>query len=107
MHRIPRIDVWLWVFIAAGVLALRLVPTFTPELNHDSFQYLSAADNVLAGRIGYTSLIHYDVERSFGVIPAPMLTFPAGYPLAIAFVSLAGVSTKTAALILSVASTLA
>lgn len=107
MHRFPRIDVWLWVCIAAGVLAMRLYPAFTPELNHDSFQYLSAADNVLAGRIGYTSLIHYDVERSFGVIPAPMLTFPTGYPLAIAFVSLAGVSTKTAALILSVASTLA
>ena len=107
MHRIPRIDVWLWVCIAAGILAMRLYPTFTPELNHDSFQYLSAADNVLAGKVGYTSLIHYDVERSFGVIPAPMLTFPVGYPLAIALVSLAGVSTKTAALILSVASTLA
>lgn len=107
MRRISRVDLWLWVCIAAGVLFLRLYPAFTPELNHDSFQYLSAADNILAGRVGYTSLIHYDVERSFGVIPAPMVTFPMGYPLAIAFVTLAGVSTQTAALILSVASTLA
>ena len=104
MRRISGIDLWIWVCVAAGLLALRLYPAFAPALGHDSFQYLSAADNALAGRIGYTSLIHYDVERAFGVLPAPMLTFPSGYPLAIAFVSLVGVSTKTAALILSGAS---
>ena len=107
MHRNSRIDFWVWVCVAAGLLAMRLYPTFAPELGHDSFQYLSVADNALAGRIGYTSLIHYDIERSFGVLPAPMLTFPSGYPLAIAFVSLVGVSTKTAALILSAVSTIA
>lgn len=107
MHRISRIDIWIWVCVAAGLLTLRLFPSFAPELNHDSFQYLSAADNALAGRLGYTSLIHFDVERSFGVLPAPMLTFPSGYPLAIALVSLAGVSTPTAALILSVLATIA
>ena len=107
MNRILRIDLWIWVCIAAGLLAVRLYPAFVPELGHDSFQYLSAADNARAGRIGYTSLIHYDVERSFGVLPAPMLTFPSGYPLVIAFVSLAGVSTTTAALILSGVSTMA
>jgi hypothetical protein len=94
------------MIIAAGMLVMRLYPSFIPELGHDSFQYLSAADNALAGRIGYTSLIHYDVERSFGVLPAPMLTFPVGYPLAIALVSLVGVSTQTAALLTSAASTL-
>jgi hypothetical protein len=97
----------MWVIVATGLLVTRLYPSFMPELGHDSFQYLSAADNALAGRVGYTSFIHYDVERSFGVLPAPMLTFPVGYPLAIAFVSLTGVSTQTAALILSAASTLA
>ena len=106
MRRISRLDLWIWVCVAAGLLAMRLYPAFLPELGHDSFQYLSAADNALAGRIGYTSLIHYDVERAFGVLPAPMLTFPSGYPLAIAFVSLVGVSTKTAALILSGVSTI-
>ena len=95
------------MFVSAGLLVMRLYPSFIPELGHDSFQYLSAADNALAGRIGYTSLIHYDVERSFGVLPAPMVTFPSGYPLAIAFVSLVGVSTQTAALLLSAASTIA
>ena len=107
MRPISRIDLCLWLCVAAGLLAVRVYPAFVPELGHDSFQYLSAADNALAGRIGYTSLIHYDVERAFGVLPAPMLTFPSGYPLAIAFVSLAGVSTQTAALILSMVSTLA
>ncbi len=106
MYRNSRIDVWVWICIALGVLAMRLSPTFVPELNHDSFQYLSAAKNVLSGQIGYTSLIHYDVERSFGVMPAPMVTFPLGYPVAIAFVSLAGMSTLTAALVLSVFSTI-
>lgn len=104
MNRTSRIDVWVWICIAAGVLAMRLYPTFVPGLYQDSFQYLSAADNVLAGQVGYTSLIHYDVERSFGVAPAPMLTFPPGYPLAIALVSLTGVSTVTAALMLNVIS---
>ncbi|MEP7294845.1 MAG: phospholipid carrier-dependent glycosyltransferase [Burkholderiales bacterium] len=107
MPRILRIDLWIWVCVAAVLLAARLYPAFVPELGHDSFQYLSAADNALAGHIGYTSLIHYDVERSFGVLPAPMLTFPSGYPLVIAVVSLVGVSTKTAALIVSAVSTVA
>ncbi len=107
MHRNWGIDLCIWLCVAASLLAVRLYPAFVPELGHDSFQYLSAADNALAGRIGYTSLIHYDVERAFGVLPAPMLTFPSGYPLAIAFVSLAGVSTQTAALILSIVCTIA
>lgn len=101
-HRSFRTDSLIWLLIAIALVLFRLYPTFGPELGHDSFQYLSAADNALAGRIGYTSLIHYDVERAFGVLPAPMMTFPSGYPMAIAAVSLIGVSTQTAALLLSV-----
>lgn len=104
MQRTVNIDTWIWMLLAVALVAIRLYPGFVPELGHDSFQYLSAADNALAGRIGYTSLIHYDVERAFGVLPAPMMTFPSGYPMAIAAVSLIGVSTQTAALLLSIVS---
>ena len=43
---------------------------------------------MLQGLFGYTSLIHYDVERSFGVVPAPMVTFAMGYPVLISAISL-------------------
>ena len=62
---------------------------------------------MLQGLFGYTSLIHYDVERSFGVVPAPMVTFAMGYPVLISAISLFGVSLQSAAWIVSATSTVA
>ena len=62
---------------------------------------------MLQGSFGYTSLIHYDVERSFGVVPAPMVTFPLGYPVLIVLISLLGTSLQSAAWVVSATSTTA
>jgi len=86
---------------------LRVYPDFVPNTGNDAFQYFSVAENALTGRIGYTSLIHFDAERSFGVAPAPMVTFPLGYALAIALVSLLGLSAQSAAFVVSALSTAA
>jgi hypothetical protein len=102
-----KLEVWAWMFLCATLMAVNLYPGFVPHLSNDAFQYLSVAQNTLAGRFGYTSLVHYDPERSFGVIPAPMVHFPLGYPLAIALVSLIGVPLQNAALLVSALSTLA
>jgi hypothetical protein len=108
MARILKLEVWAWACICATLIAVRLYPGFVPPiLDNDAFQYLSVAQNALAGHFGYTSLIHFDAERSFGVMPAPMVTFPLGYPFAIALVSLLGVPLQSAALLLSVMSTVA
>ncbi len=107
MARISKLEVWAWACICATLIAVRLYPGFVPNLANDAFQYFSVAQNALAGHFGYTSLIHFDAERSFGVIPAPMLTFPPGYPFAIALVSLLGVPLQSAALLVSAMSTLA
>ncbi|WP_458237400.1 phospholipid carrier-dependent glycosyltransferase [Pseudomonas sp. P5_A2_2] len=105
--RRQAVDSLVWMALAALLIVLHLSPSFVPTLNQDSFQYLSAAANALQGLFGYTSLIHFDVERSFGVSPAPMVTFALGYPLAIAAVGLTGTALTTAALLVSTASTMA
>ena len=107
MARISKLEVWAWTCICATLIAVRLYPSFVPNLSNDAFQYLSVAQNALAGHFSYTSLIHFDAERSFGVMPAPMVTFPPGYPFAIALVSLVGVPLQSAALLVSAMSTLA
>src|SRR6267142_4263346 len=107
MARISKLEVWAWACICATLIAVRLYPGFVPALSNDAFQYLNVAQNALAGHFGYTSLVHFDAERSFGVIPAPMVHFPLGYPFAIALVSLVGVSLQNAALLVSALSTVA
>jgi hypothetical protein len=94
----------MWVGVFVALLAVHAYPRFVPDTGQDSFQYLSVARNAVTGRIGYTSLVHFDVERSFGTVPAPMVTFPVGYPLAIATVSLLGLSLQNAGFLVSAAS---
>ncbi|MDB5865296.1 MAG: hypothetical protein JWO70_3102 [Betaproteobacteria bacterium] len=98
-------EAWLLALVCAALIAARVYPELAPILDSDAFQYLSMAKNALAGFFAHTSIAHFDAERSFGFIPAPVVTFPAGYPLAIALVSQAGLSLHSAALLISAAST--
>lgn len=92
---------------AAAVLAGRAAANgFKPGIAHDSFQYLSVAEQAVRGRFGETGVIHFDAERSFGRVPAPLVTFPLGYPSLIALVRLTGMSLLHAALVLNVVATL-
>jgi hypothetical protein len=103
----PTVSVWAWTVACVILIALRIYPGFNPYLANDSFQYLSVAQNALQGHYGYSSIVHFDAERSFGVVPAPVVTFPMGYPLLIALISRLGMPPETAALLISILSTVA
>ncbi|KRR16779.1 hypothetical protein CQ14_14415 [Bradyrhizobium lablabi] len=83
-----------------------MYPGFTPYLANDSFQYLSVAQNALQGHFGFSSIVHFDAERSLGVVPVPVVTFPMGYPLVIALIGRLGVPLETAAVLISMLSTI-
>jgi MFS family permease len=98
--------VW-WLTGATALLLLRVASnSFLPGIAHDSFQYLSVADQALQGHIGETGIVHFDAERSFGRLPAPLVTFPLGYPALLAALSLTGMSLMRAALVVNIAATL-
>src|SRR5215472_4779089 len=107
MSVISKLEVPAWACLCAALMLARVYPGMGPHLSNDGFQYLSVAQNTLTGHFGCTSLVHYDLERSFGVMPAPMVHFPLGYPLAIALVGRIGVPLQDAALLVSAISMLA
>jgi hypothetical protein len=90
--------------LAAFVQFLAWTLSMHPRMSNDSYQYLSVAENVAAGRGLETNLVHFDVERAHGTIPTPLTTFPAGFPIATAAVSRLGPAPETAALAVSLAS---
>src|ERR1022692_3088935 len=85
--RLPEPLLWavLALLLTIGMLVLR--PT---TLSNDSYQYLDVANNLRLGRGIVTTLIYFDTERSHGLMPAPLTTFPPGYPAAVAAASLGG-----------------
>ncbi len=72
------------VAVFVGITLYRLSGQTLPLVLNDGYQYLAVAEQALQGRLGYTSLVHFEAERSFGVLPAPLVTFPMGFPLALA-----------------------
>jgi hypothetical protein len=74
------------------------------HLSNDSYQYLSVAENLRAGRGIETSLVHFDVERAHGTIPTPLTTFPAGFPIAAVGFTRLGLPPTAAALGVSLVS---
>jgi hypothetical protein len=71
------------------------------RLANDAYQYLSVAENIAAGRGIVTSLVHFDVERAHGTVPAPLTTFGPGFPVAVAAFCKLGMAPETAALAIS------
>ena len=94
----------VWCALAAIVALSHLRIAHGPLLSNDGYQYLSVANNFLTGNPANTSIIHFDPERSWGRVPAPLTTFPPGYPLAVAAVDTTGVGIEPAALLVSVLS---
>lgn len=98
-----RASILTWLVVTSALLALRaLTSGSAPAIAHDSFQYLAVAEQALDGHIGETSLVHFDAERSFGRVPAPMVTFPVGYPLVVAVLGAAGFDLTTGAMVVNV-----
>jgi hypothetical protein len=87
-------EILLWCLVAGIALFLRAGVVGGPSLSNDGYQYLATAHNFLRGDPAATSIVHFDTERLHGRIPAPLTTFPAGYPALIAFVSAAGVGVE-------------
>ncbi|MFL5301153.1 MAG: hypothetical protein ACJ79R_12505 [Anaeromyxobacteraceae bacterium] len=93
--------------IALAICAGRVVQVGGMQFYNDSYQYLSVAKNLRDHGAVATSLVYFDTERARGVVPAPLTTFPPGYPLLIALLSKLGLSLEHAALLLSMAGFLA
>lgn len=71
-------------------------------LSNDSYQYVSAARNLLDGAIGATSIIYWDEARLAGAVPAPLTTFPIGYPTLLGALAASGLmNIETAGLLIS------
>ena len=81
---VGRREIAVWCLAAVALLFGRLAISDGPSFVNDSYQYISVAGNFRDGRFAETSIVHFDTERSAGRIPAPLTTFPPGYPLAIA-----------------------
>jgi len=101
---LSRKEVLLWCALGAAVLTAILLTTGGARPDNDSFQYLSAAENINAGHGASTSIVGFDAERMSGRVPAPLTTFPPGYPLAVALVSRLGTDSLTAATLISMVS---
>lgn len=95
-------EILVWCALVTLCVAGHLFITHGPLLRNDSYQYLSAAENFLAGRPAYTSIVYFDSERSAGRIPAPLTTFPAGFSLATSVVAATGLPLQYSALVVSV-----
>jgi hypothetical protein len=91
----------LWCLLAALALLVRSEIVGGPRLSNDSYQYLVTAENFRRGEPAATSIVHFDAERSHGRIPAPLTTFPAGYPALMALISAGGLSYQQAGALVS------
>jgi hypothetical protein len=100
-------EVAVFSAIALAICAGRVVQVGGTQLYNDSYQYLDVAKNIRDHGKVATSLIYFDTERAQGVVPAPLTTFPPGYPLLIALLSKLGLTLEHAALLLSVGGLLA
>jgi hypothetical protein len=104
-RRVSRAEILIWctLALAIGVATTRLVP----KMDDDSYQYISGADNLTHGNGFSTSIIHFDTERTYGRIPAPLTTFPPGYSLAIASLTYFKIGFETAGFIVALGSLVA
>ncbi len=107
LTRLTNTERTIWGILLFALVALKLHGVWQPALGNDSYLYLSVAQNTHSGEFAKTSIVHFDVERSFGVIPAPMVSFPPGYPTALAALELVGLDGESAGLVVSLLSALA
>jgi len=98
---VTRREILLYCLFAALLFGEKVVLNGGPFLGNDSYQYLSVANNLIAGNGPQTSIIYFDTERSWHRVPASLTTFPPGYPAAIAFLHLAGIDPAAAGFLVS------
>ena len=101
LPRYTEIALWcgLCLSVSAGLLSTRGC-----IYSNDGYQYLSTASNIASEHSIATSIVHFDSERTSGRIPAPITTFPAGYPAAIAALEQIGLDASRSAVVISAVS---
>ena len=106
MQRLSLPEQALWVCLVLGLVLWKTHFGTAPLVFSDSFQYFSVAEHVREGRYGWTSIINFDAERSFGAVPAPMITLSPGYGVLTGLVSLGGLAVERGAALVSCVATL-
>jgi hypothetical protein len=101
------LEAFLWCLLVLGIAESDLIHARGPALFNDSYQYLSMAANLRDRHSCSTSIIHFDVERVHGYFPAPVTTFPCGYPAAIWAMAWTGLPLEQLAAAVSVLAALA
>ncbi|MHB8877206.1 MAG: hypothetical protein ACYC8T_26205 [Myxococcaceae bacterium] len=96
-----------WCAAAVAVNALALQWSGGALFVNDSYQYLSTAENLGAGNGLSTSLVHFDIERASGRLPAPVTTFSPGYAVGLAALRHTGLGPVQAGTVLSLLSFMA
>ena len=92
-----------WVLLSCTFLALR--PAETRQiLGNDSFQYLSVAQNILAGQGDSTSILFFDEQFYTGKLPAPQTVFPPAYPILVSAIAYFGMPLEQAGVAISLVS---
>ncbi len=101
LPRYTEIALWcaLGLSVPASLLSMRGC-----IYSNDGYQYLSTASNISSEHSIATSIVHFDSERTTGRIPAPLTTFPAGYPVSIAVLNQLGVDPPRGAVVVSAVS---
>ena len=94
-------EIAIWGALAALLCGLLLAATGYQRLSNDGYQYLSVVDNLSAGHGVSTNLVHFDIERAHGTIPAPLTTFPAGFPVATTVFHAMGMASQSAGVAVS------
>lgn len=94
-------EIAIWGALAALLCGLLLAATGQQRLSNDGYQYLSVVDNLSAGHGVSTNLVHFDIERAHGTIPAPLTTFPAGFPVATTVFHAMGMASQSAGVAVS------
>lgn len=97
----------LWCILVLVIGFVDIYHTHGPRLYNDSYQYLSIASNMQARHECSTSIVHFDVERAHGKLPAPETTLALGYPLAIWVLSWTGLPLERAGLLVSLLAAIA
>lgn len=101
MPALGIVETAAWCLAIALLVAMYANAVGGPALENDSYQYISVAENFRLTPAARTSIVYFDTERSHGVIPAPLTTFPPAYPFLMAALSYFGATPDYAGLILS------
>jgi hypothetical protein len=93
-------EIVAWSLVAL-LPVVAILATQGARLDNDAYQYQSVARNLVHGLGASTDLPYFDVEVAHGILPAPVTTFPPGYPAAIALCLTLGIPPVLAAGVVS------